>query len=187
MIIEIWKPVPGLEPYEASSLGRVRRPAWIQMKVVTVGCAPRAHRKPESVLVGEICSGGYRRIFLFMNGVKCRHLAHRMVAMAFHGPCPKGMICRHLSGTRTDNRPQNLAWGSYSQNQLDRHSHGTAITGAAHHRTKLNEKQAEEIRAHITGGSLTQKAIGAIYGVTGGAVSAIKRGDTWRHIGHEPD
>jgi len=46
---------------------------------------------------------------------------HRLVATAFHGPCPPGapLVC-HRNDVGTDNRSSNLYWGTYQDNALDR-------------------------------------------------------------------
>jgi len=44
------------------------------------------------------------------------------------GPCPEGHVTRHLNGDPTDNRLENLRWGTRSENQRDSVKHGT--TGA---------------------------------------------------------
>jgi hypothetical protein len=51
---------------------------------------------------------------------------HRAVALAFHGPPPESQpIVRHLNGDPSDNRPENLAWGTQSENMRDAVEHGT--------------------------------------------------------------
>lgn len=52
---------------------------------------------------------------------------HSLVCAAFHGPCPNGMVCRHLNGLRRDNRPENLAWGTHSENSQDTIRHGSGF------------------------------------------------------------
>lgn len=49
------------------------------------------------------------------------------MVLAFYGPMPApNMEVRHLNGKRSENNISNLAWGSKSQNALDRNAHGTA-------------------------------------------------------------
>jgi hypothetical protein len=50
---------------------------------------------------------------------------HRLLCIAFHGdpPTPTHQA-RHLNGVRTDNRVDNLAWGTPSQNVQDMLRHG---------------------------------------------------------------
>lgn len=50
---------------------------------------------------------------------------HRLVLLAFKGPCPKGHEGAHCNGNSFDNRLENLEYKTPSSNQLDRKSHGT--------------------------------------------------------------
>jgi hypothetical protein len=43
------------------------------------------------------------------------------------------MECRHRNGNPTDNRPENLAWGTPTQNALDKILHGTHHLAARTH------------------------------------------------------
>lgn len=54
-----------------------------------------------------------------------REWAHRMVAEAWLGPCPKGQLVRHLDGNAGNNRVVNLAYGTHAENMQDAIRHGT--------------------------------------------------------------
>jgi hypothetical protein len=54
-----------------------------------------------------------------------RAYVHQLVAEAFIGPRPAGQEVRHLNGDPSDNRVENLAYGTRSQNVLDSVQHGT--------------------------------------------------------------
>lgn len=48
-----------------------------------------------------------------------RYLAHKLVAMAFHGtPNDPKMEIDHINGNKSDNRPENLEWVTHSENCL---------------------------------------------------------------------
>jgi HNH endonuclease len=47
------------------------------------------------------------------------HLAHVWVLEAFVGARPKGAIARHLNDDPTDNRLENLMWGTRTENAQD--------------------------------------------------------------------
>ncbi|HEY1174793.1 MAG TPA: HNH endonuclease signature motif containing protein [Phytomonospora sp.] len=53
-----------------------------------------------------------------------RHV-HALVARAFLGPAPEGLEVRHLDGDKAHNGVENLAYGTRSENVLDRVRHGT--------------------------------------------------------------
>src|SRR5258708_5323391 len=44
---------------------------------------------------------------------------HYIVLRAFRGERPEGMVCRHLNDVKTDNRLENLAYGTRAQNYRD--------------------------------------------------------------------
>ncbi|WP_082946294.1 NUMOD4 motif-containing HNH endonuclease [Mycobacterium sp. E1747] len=115
MNTEQWRPVLGFEGlYEVSDRGRVR--SLITGKVV----------KPH---VGN--QRGHLRISLKQHAGPYKGLyVHRLVLEAFVEPFRKGMECRHLDGDPTNNRLENLRWGTQSENNLDRVKHGT------HHHTR---------------------------------------------------
>ena len=41
---------------------------------------------------------------------------HRLVCEAFNGEPTDGQVCMHLNEDASDNRPENLAWGTQKQN-----------------------------------------------------------------------
>lgn len=98
--------MPGYgDRYEASSLGRVR--------IADTGYVLKSR-------LGR----GYPTLSLYWD----RHHSarvHRLVAAAFHGPCPEGLEVRHLDGVRTNNVPTNLAYGTHAENIRDTVRHGT--------------------------------------------------------------
>ena len=118
---EQWLPVRGYEgKYEVSDHGRVR----------TVPILHKTRGGGEAILPSRILTqhkrGGkpgdyYRGVSLTQRS----HYVHRLVLEAFVGPCPPGQQCRHLNGIPTDNRLENLAWGTPSEDNFDRIRHGT--------------------------------------------------------------
>lgn len=53
----------------------------------------------------------------------------QVVAWAWHGPQPDGMLVCHRDGFNTNDRPSNLYYGSPSENLLDRHWHARGNRG----------------------------------------------------------
>ena len=68
---------------------------------------------------------GYPVVELSKSGRSRESLVHRQVILAFKGSPPARMECRHLNGEPTDNRIENLQWGTRSENTVDQVVHGT--------------------------------------------------------------
>lgn len=114
---ETWKPIPGHEGiYEVSDIGRVRS----LDRVVA-----RNRRVKGRVLVLNLKSNGYSQVELFSGGQGKWLMSHRLVLLAFAGPCPEGMEACHNDGDQTNNAPSNLRWDTRSANQMDCVAHGT--------------------------------------------------------------
>lgn len=58
-----------------------------------------------------------------------RRKVPRLVAEAFHGPRPDGLQIRHMDGDSSNNRPDNLRYGTAKENAADRERHGTTARG----------------------------------------------------------
>lgn len=112
---EAWLPVEGFEGfYEVSSLGRVRSLA----RTIHLSTGPRRLPSRE-VGTGIDGSNGYRRVSLTGHGKAALRRVHAMVAAAFIGPRPKGMVVRHLDSNPGNNAASNLAYGTQSENMKD--------------------------------------------------------------------
>jgi hypothetical protein len=114
---EVWKPVvthPG--KYEVSDQGRVRTvPA-----IVTKGLfGPQL--QPSRILVQAV--GGraknYKRVHLYHP--ERFAFVHHLVAEAFIGQRPEGLLVLHKNDDGFDNRLENLRYGDAEENQMDRH------------------------------------------------------------------
>jgi hypothetical protein len=88
---------------------------------------------------------GYLRLTLRCGPISRCVFVHRLVLEAFVGPMPPGAVSRHLNGDPTDNRIENLAYGSQSENQLDAIRHGTHSQAS-----KTRCKQGHEYTAENT-------------------------------------
>ena len=119
MSSEEWRPVPGWEYYEVSSLGRVRSLDRI------VGCNGGTRVAHGRVLTATPNSTGYLCITLHEQGEGKNVQVHSLVLEAFVGPKPDGLEARHLDGNHLNNCLDNLRWGTRSENILDRVRHGT--------------------------------------------------------------
>lgn len=121
---EVWRPIPGFEgQYEVSSHGNVRSLDRILMKPNKYGgVSPRRFRgRPRKAWMTRT---GYWQVRLVDK--EPARMIHQLVLEAFIGPRPSpDSVTRHLNGIRTDNRAENLAWGTQLENMRDRYTHGT--------------------------------------------------------------
>ena len=112
---ERWLPIVGYEGlYEVSSQGRV----WSLARVDTRGSA----RSGGLLRCGSRGRGrGHPAgILTDREGAKRSFFVHQEMAKAFIGPSPfEGAVVRHLNDIPTDNRVENLAWGTRLENQRD--------------------------------------------------------------------
>jgi hypothetical protein len=162
------KEIPGYPGYSVSEDGRVRGPSgkWLKPKE-----GPYGH---QSVWI----AGKWPSV-------------HRLVLLAFVGPCPEGHEAAHENGNARDNRPANLVWKTHAANIQDRGRHGKTALGTRHGCAKLTEDDVRAIRAAYVGrgvgpnaarGGPSQRALGEQYGVTEDTIRAIVRGRLWKHL-----
>lgn len=87
---------------------------------------------------------------------------------------------RGAAGCVTKNH---LYWGTQAQNVADTLRHGTRNRGTRNGCSVLTENEVHEIRRLLRSTRLTQRDIGALFGVTRGAVKDIARGRNWAWLG----
>ena len=128
-MIEDWRPVVGW-PYEVSDHGRVRR----------IGKARTMFPKPDQ--------DGYPRATLCDMPRLQTFKVHTLVCCAFHGPPPEGMDqVRHLDGTKDNNTPGNLCWGTALDNAADRLLHGKDARGEKSGKAVFSQAEVDRLRA----------------------------------------
>jgi len=67
---------------------------------------------------------GYQFVGLTRAGKQRRYSVHSLVAGAFIGPRPKGLVIRHLDGDPSNNWAYNLTYGTQAENMQDMLRHG---------------------------------------------------------------
>lgn len=168
---EEWRPVQGFEFYEVSNLGHIR--SWARR-----GAALKRARKPHHLKLERLASG-HLRAQLRRNHVDRRTCIHVLVAEAFIGPKPEtAHLCRHLDGDPTNNHVENLAWGTFKDNEADKKRHGRSLIGERHHQAILT---ADNVRA-IRLSSETGVALATRYGVSPSAICLVRKGRNWSHV-----
>jgi len=163
---EIWKDIPGHLGYEVSNLGRVR--SYRKRGNTVVLC-----KNPQRILMQHIdkkSKSSYPRYRVNLSGKFL--VVHRLVLLAFVGPCPEGMEACHNDGNPYNNRLDNLRWDTKAGNILDEVKNGN---------TKITPSDVVKIR-ELYKHKLTLKEIGEIFQITHQYVSDIVNKKSWKFV-----
>lgn len=172
-IIEEWRPIAGYEGvYEVSDQGRVRsldrlvraNSGWRSTGIRYFTPSPSGKNRK------------YKKVLL--RNPKKQYLVHRLVLEAFVGPRPDNCEARHLDGDPSNNRLDNLAWGTKAENEADKIKHGTLLCGTANPASKLTEADVLRIRAS----NKRQVDLAQAYGVSQAVISAVRLRKIWKHV-----
>ncbi len=108
---EIWKPIPGFPGYEASDLGQIRSSARTVKH-------PRARelRIRGRVLRPRLDKSGYQCVTPRVGGITVYRTVHSLIALAFLGERPQGLVVNHIDHDRRNNRLTNLEYCTIAQN-----------------------------------------------------------------------
>ena len=155
---EKWAVIPGHGGhYQISDLGRVRA-TWI------LGCSVNNHGR------AMVSLGRRPDAHLFQ--------VHRLVMVAFNGPCPSGLVVRHKNGDSLDNRLENWEYGTPSENERDKFRHGKKALGSRAPQSKLTEDQVRDIRLRFAAGEPRQN-LAREFHVSDTLISLIVKRKTW--------
>lgn len=103
---EIWKDIPGyIGLYQASSLGLIR--SLIRWNGTNGRILKQSIRKDSRL-----------KVILCKNKIRKTCKVHRLILETFVGPCPPDMECRHLDGNPSNNKLENLKWGTAHENHM---------------------------------------------------------------------
>ena len=113
---EEWRPVRGYEGlYEVSDLGRIR-----SLARTVLYRDGRTRTQPDRMMSPGATGAGHLAVGLTRNGVRSFHKVHHLVAEAFIGPRGAGVWVLHYDDDPTNNRVENLRYGSREDNAKDR-------------------------------------------------------------------
>ncbi len=177
--VEEWRAIPGYEGfYEVSNLGRVKSLGRV---------VERKNNRSHSVRGGILKLGeknGYVQTKLTIANVRRDKNVHVLVASAFIGPRPEGLIVLHGENGKLDNSVGNLSYGTYKQNNAqDRHRDGTACTGEKHYNAVLTVEKIWLARAIVPNGPRgTLRRLAAEWGVTDATLSLAVSGKSWAYV-----
>lgn len=176
----IWKPIYDGH-YIVSSVGIVQRAKH-----------PRAGR----VLSQGAGRGGYMKVSLCVNGREFTRSVHSLVALAFIGDRPEGMVINHIDGIKTNNSVENLEYTTHQGNSDHAVAMGLAPSGersgrytkpertARGERTnkaKASEAQVIEMRKKWDLGATLPELVKE-YGLSKSATWSIVTRRNWRHV-----
>jgi len=175
---ENWLAVPGFDGlYSVSDLGSVRGETRIRR--YPAGRILRPSKHP----------AGYSKVTLCRDGEHFQFLIHRLVLLAFVGPCPDGLEVNHRNGIKDDNRLENLEYVTASENQ----KHIRTVLGivrptpeprfgSEHWKSALTEDQVREIRQTYAAGGVSQRVLGLRFGVSQTCIGKIISRKHWPHV-----
>lgn len=149
---------------------------------------------------------GHLHVDLRVGGCYVRILVHRLVCTVFHGQAPTPEHeARHLDGKPSNNRSDNLAWGTHAENMADLVRHGTHWTktrpdlvkrgdqhyhrlrpetirrGEENGKAKLTEADIRRIRAEA-GEKGAKARLAREFGVSQGAIYNVVAVLCWGHV-----
>jgi hypothetical protein len=161
---EEWRQMVGYEGrYEVSSHGRVRR------------CGS------DHVLAQQLDGNDRPTIRINRDGKKRTERVHQMVAAAFIGPRPDGLVVCHRDDDNQNNYWRNLLYDTQLGNIQQRNDRGrTAKGGGTHAKAKLTPDQVREIRRLKP--TLSYYKLASMYGVSHTAIEALIKGKSWSHV-----
>lgn len=168
---EIWVPVLGYEGrYEVSNLGRIKSFYHCDKKLIT-----------PKIKAIQTNPNGYKTITLSVNRRVKGFMVSRLVLAAFDKPMPSTIDCRHLDGDKSNNKLNNLKWGTRKENEADKLLHGTRPLGETNGASKMKSDQILKIRElHEQG--LNSRQIADMFNSCQQNIWHIINRKTWKHI-----
>ena len=176
---ERWRWVVGWKGYYlVSSHGRVKSvERIIQIREGVYGRRKAKYLKPIKLKYGHLT------VNLNKDGKMKHRYAHQLVMEAFVGPCPPGMEVRHFPDRDpTNNRLDNLQYGTRQENMEDRTIHGTDNRGERSGRAKLTEEKVRQIRQLCAEKKYLQTEIAKMFEVSVRTISNIHRRVNWEDL-----
>ena len=111
-------------------------------------------RSTPRIMKVRIAKDGYPVVSLAPgDGSKARWFRlHRLVLLAFVGPCPEGMEGRHRDGNPLHCALTNLSWSTHGENLRDKRSHGTDHNIVKTHCSRNHPLSGENLRIRTNRG-----------------------------------
>ncbi len=175
-----WRAVVGFEGiYEVSSLGDIR--SLDRSFVNALGHHVHLKGRP---LAPRFRNIRYGMMIFCRDGItKKNRTIHTVVAEAFLGPRPDGMVVNHIDGNKHNNSVENLEYVTQSQNVRHAFDNNLRVPkrGSDHYSSNLTEADIVVIRNEFSSG-IRGVDLARRYSTTNKAISNICRRKTWKHV-----
>jgi hypothetical protein len=173
---ERWLPTVGFEKYEVSDQGRVR--SWRDF---------RGGIRREPRLLRQFPGNPYGHLvvsLILKPGEPSRPVGvHRLVLEAFVGARPGDVhACHFPDRDPTNNRLENLRWGTAQENAADRAAHGTEYHGQRHHRARLTDAGVMLMRYLHVAHEVHEKTLAGWFHVDHTTAHRVVTGRKWKHL-----
>ena len=165
---EVWRLIPSLPTYMASSMGRIMKVPYISADVAPV------KRQYGGVPTCGVWDKETRRYVAHLDGKNYK--IARLVCEAFHGqPQADKTYCLHLDENSANNRPENLMWGTQKENLAATGYRGSIAQRKRQDLRKLTKNDARTIRDRIARGETAAK-LAREFSISAGYASRIASG-----------
>jgi hypothetical protein len=165
---ETWRAIPGWPAYEVSDQGRVRSYYRFDRGRYDLAAIPQRFVRSRK---GH---GGYPILGLYNHARQWTVRLHKLVMLAFIGPCPDGMEVCHNDGNPQNNRLDNLRYDTHAGNCADPKKRTARIHGPH----LFTPHQVEAIRLARAAGASYHR-LGREYGCCPGTIWYICNGRSY--------
>lgn len=170
-------PIPGFPNYRVSDDGKVYSCRVYGSPTRRVG-TDWWEMKPKS---RKRCRHVYVDLFGDKVGKSERFFIHQLVMLAFVGPCPEGLIVCHKNDVGTDNRLENLYYGTKKDNSEDAIRNGLSKVGEDWWNASLKNDEVRWIRRLAERGA-TCKELSTMFGKNSNYIRRIVVREIWSRV-----
>jgi hypothetical protein len=179
---EIWKDIPGYEGYyQVSDMGRVKSLDRMMTIEHPIGGRRTVLRKGQ-ILKNKVNNHGKNMVSLSKNNKIKESNVSRLVLLAFVGIPNEDQECCHRNDIQTDDRLNNLYWGTRDENIKDKERNNKQPKGIKVGTSKLKEGEVYLIKKLLNTKKYTCSFIAKMFKVDRTTISKIKQGINWKHI-----
>lgn len=156
-MLEEWRDIPGCDgKYQASNLGNIRSPKK-QLKLTS---------RPSGHLVAWVLNRGLTYV-------------HQLVMLAFAGERPSGHVTLHLNHCPSDNRFENLRYGTVSENlKMDFAIGSRDFKNGLAPAVKLSNDEVRFIRSSVC----SSNELAEIYEMSPRHIRAVRSGESRNYV-----